>query len=73
MPEKKDTADPGTKWRCWEELRLNDTMKRKGEAESHCHGQELRGRAPQNQEKYLKPSLDEAAGLSAYTIVLIEQ
>lgn len=56
-------------------------MQREGEAESHCHEQELRGRAPQNQEnsravdlgRNLEPSLDEAAGLGAHTIVLIEQ
>lgn len=51
-------------------------MKEEGQAESHCREQELRGRAPQNQEKSravdlgrnVEPSLDEAAGLGAHTI-----
>lgn len=54
--------------------------KEKG-GKTRCHGQQLRSKAPRSQVKSravdlgrnLEPSREEASGLAAYTIVLIEQ
>lgn len=77
----KGHSRPGAGLRGREELRPNRAVERDGEAESHCREQEPRSRAPQSRGKpraadlrrHLEPRPDEAAGLGAHAIVLIEQ